>query len=54
MDSKSKAEYNDEPVYYCKSCLSLRIRTLPDLNNQMFCDVCGCTDIAESSIEEWE
>lgn len=45
--------YNDEPVFYCKHCLSLKIRDvgLPDL---LYCDDCGSTDVESTSIEEWE
>lgn len=51
--SNSKKEYNDIPVYYCKHCLSLKIRDagLPDL---LYCDDCSSTDILSTSIEEWE
>nr|DAF16347.1 MAG TPA: hypothetical protein [Crassvirales sp.] len=45
--------YNDEPVFYCKSCLSLRIRAVPGLENAEFCDECNSTDIGQCSIEEW-
>ena len=46
-------EYNDEPVFYCKHCLSLKIRDagLPDL---LYCDECGSADILTTNIEEWE
>lgn len=48
----TKEDYNNEPVYYCSSCLSLLIRELD--NNICFCDECGDTDIKTSHIEEWE
>lgn len=46
-------DYNEEPVFYCKHCLSLKIRDagLPDL---LYCDDCGSADIYSTSIEEWE
>lgn len=44
-------EYNDEPVYYCKQCLSLKIKVVGGFD---FCDECGDTDIATAHIEEWE
>lgn len=50
----TKEEYNSVPVYYCKHCHSLRIKTIPFMENVDFCDSCGSTDIAQISIEEWE
>lgn len=52
-NTESHNEYNDEPVLYCKHCLSLRIRDagLPDL---LYCDECGAADILSTNIEEWE
>lgn len=46
--------YNDEPVFYCKSCLSLKIKTVASGLDLDYCDECGCTDIEEASIEEWQ
>lgn len=46
-----KEYYNNQPVLYCKRCLSLNIR---ELNNDDYCDQCGCTEILEGSIEQWE
>lgn len=50
--SLSKQEYNDEPVFYCKQCLSLKIQTLGDYID--YCEPCGCTDIASTHIDEWK
>lgn len=52
-NSDKKSEYNKEPVFYCKHCLSLKIRDagLPEL---LYCDECGSADIFSISIEEWE
>lgn len=54
-ESKVKAhkDYDDEPVYYCKHCLSLNIMDagLPDL---LYCDDCGSSEVLSTSIEEWE
>lgn len=44
-------DYNDEPVYYCKNCLSLKIKIVGGYD---FCDDCGCTDIATTHINNWE
>ena len=43
-----------EPVYYCKNCLSLRIRDVEHLSNSEYCDECGSTDVGTTSIEEWD
>ena len=52
MDN-SKQEYNEEPVFYCKNCLSLKIKTVQVDSNLDYCDECGSTDIAQTNIEEW-
>ena len=44
--------YNNEPVFYCAECLSLRIRPYNDNTN--YCDDCGSTDILTAPIEVWE
>lgn len=44
-------EFDSEPVYYCKDCLSLRVVSDAGID---YCDVCGSTSIGECSIEEWE
>jgi len=46
-----KEEYNKEPVYYCKKCLSLKVRAVADMS---YCDDCGSTEIDEINIREWE
>lgn len=51
--NNSKQEYNEEPVFYCKNCLSLKIKTVQVDSNLDYCDECGSTDIAQTSIEEW-
>lgn len=43
--------FNDEPVFYCKHCLSLAIKTINGLD---FCGDCGSVDIAQAHISEWE
>ena len=47
----SKEEFNDEPVYFCKHCLSLTIKAL---GSYEFCDTCGSTDILTTHISKWE
>lgn len=50
-DTQESPKYNDEPVLYCSRCLSLSIMGVGDMD---YCDKCGSTEIASSSIEEWE
>ena len=42
MDKLSKEDYNNEPVYYCTECMSLRIRNIDGTD---YCDKCGSTNI---------
>lgn len=44
-------DYNNEPVFYCKQCLSLKIKSISDLD---YCDECGSTEIDTININEWE
>lgn len=46
-------DYDSEPVLYCASCLSLKIKHEDQLDID-FCDDCGNTDLIESSLEDWE
>lgn len=52
--AKKIARYNEEPVFYCKRCLSLRIMNIPKVEDSDFCDTCNGTDIGQATIEEWE
>ena len=47
----SKEEYNQIPVYYCDSCLSLAVQ---DIDGIQFCKDCGEVVVNEASIEDWE
>lgn len=47
-----KTDYNEEPVYYCPRCLSLKIKS--DIADYCYCDDCGSTSVDEISIDEWE
>lgn len=49
----TKEEYNDEPVHYCRSCLSLKIRTVALGSDLDYCDECGSTDVCTEHIEKW-
>ena len=48
-----KDQFDDEPVYYCKRCLSLKIKQIPILGNQDYCEDCNSTDVSTTTIEEW-
>lgn len=50
----AKEEYNEEPVCFCKGCLSLRIKTVAIGSDLDYCDECGSTDIEQTNIEEWK
>lgn len=50
-ESQLNNPYNAIDVFYCKHCLSLKIRSAA---GQDYCDVCGSTDINETSIFDWE
>lgn len=49
-----KEPYNDDPVYYCRRCLSLRIRQMPMVSNKSYCEDCGNADIGETDIKDWD
>lgn len=51
---KNKDYYNEEPVLYCKHCLSLKIKNIPCMEDSDYCDECSSTDIGETTISEWE
>lgn len=53
-----KINYNEEPVWYCRSCLSLKVFNSSgsdyDIDGDTtpcYCDECGSTDIAVSGNE---
>ena len=48
------AEYESEPVFYCKSCLSLDIRNNNDEEIPCYCNKCGSADIDEVPHDEWK
>ena len=53
-EKSAKEEYDKEPVFYCKQCLSLKVRRVVGIEEAVYCDDCGCTDIEEADIKEWE
>lgn len=50
---ENKETFNKEPVFYCKHCLSLRIKIVPEMGGLDYCDDCGATDINQTDIETW-
>lgn len=46
-------EYDEEPIKYCTRCYSLKIG-YEDAIDTEYCMECGCSDIAETSIYNWE
>lgn len=54
MEEKEQIiDYNEEPVYYCSHCLSLKIRNVACFD-MGYCDECGSTDIDSTDIHSWE
>lgn len=54
MNNKMENNYNEDPVFYCKDCLSLKIHSIPQLDNSDYCETCGSNNVGQCSIEEWE
>lgn len=50
----NKAEYENEPVYYCKDCLSLKIKFIAGLDNSEYCCDCNSTNIVKGTFKEWD
>lgn len=46
-------DYDSEPVRYCARCYSLKVKYDESIDSE-YCVDCGSSDIAESSIDEWE
>lgn len=54
---ESNVDYNAIPVFYCKHCLSLNIKTVDesiDTEYLDFCADCGSTEIEQTDIHTWE
>ena len=43
-------KYNNDPVTYCKHCLSLGIKIMEDTD---YCKDCGSTEMAVTHIDVW-
>lgn len=54
QDSNNQDKYNDEPVFYCKHCLSLHILNESQLPDLEYCHDCGSTNIGTTHISKWE
>lgn len=54
FNNEHKEEYNKEPVYYCKKCLSLKIGYVAVLECSEYCEDCNSTNIGKAPIEEWD
>lgn len=52
--SNTSVDYNAEPVFYCRHCLSLKIMNETHLPDLEYCGNCGSTCIDTTSISEWE
>lgn len=49
-----KSSDNEEPVYYCKRCLSLGIKSIKCVTKDVdYCIDCGSADIGQADIETW-
>lgn len=48
--TNTKEEYNREPVYFCKSCLSLAVK---NEGEGSYCTSCGNSSIGRTTIDLW-
>ena len=46
-------DYDSEPIFYCAKCYSLKIKYEEAIDSN-YCEECGCSDILEGDIHEWE
>ena len=51
----SKKEYDEEPVYYCRRCLSLKVKQIAGSSSpdDLYCDDCGSVSIGYIVIDKW-
>lgn len=52
-DEVTYNDYDSEPVRYCSRCYSLKVKYEEEMDSE-YCADCGCSDISESSFDEWE
>ena len=51
----NKEDYDNIPVYFCQKCLSLKIRTLDEYEQEQgYCEDCGSMSIECGNIHTWE
>lgn len=48
-----RINYDEEPVWYCTSCLSLAIIRQPDTEVPHYCKECSSTNIKTTDISNW-
>ena len=57
MNNSAVQEIDDDLVYYCRSCHSLKIMIDEDLADELwdgsYCGDCQSTDIGTCTMEEW-
>lgn len=41
-------------VFCCKHCLSLKIMSLEDPEDTLYCDECGSTEVETKEFDTWE
>lgn len=46
-------DYDSEPVIFCSRCYSLKIKHDDGMDSD-YCADCGCFDVQEAPLEEWE
>lgn len=50
----TKDDYNNVPVHYCETCLSLKILPLTKDSDVCYCGDCGNITVNTISIKGWE
>ena len=50
--NETTIKYDNEPIFYCEACLSLKILTTDDEID--FCDLCGSININTALIKDWD
>lgn len=53
-ESQVANPYNNEPVYYCKKCLSLAVQVIGNWEEEdSVCSICNRTDVGQTDIFTW-
>ena len=53
-NSLPKEIYDSIPVFYCKQCLSLRVKDVQGITGTEFCEDCNSTNVDKTDIHTWE